>query len=177
MNDAAVEDVLTHNHRRLDDLASSQRVRSLGHEHEDEIYRELGKDGYLFFYELDKACEHSTDSNADRHDDGRRTSSSSPGTVREEPAGILQKIEKIEENSAPMPNDAPPPPLPSRLPAITIPPNLPSRTQRQDPAQPAADSPRTPISPVTPSSPTKKSAPRSRTKSFRKSKDISCKTM
>lgn len=42
----------------LDDLAVSQRVKILSKENEAAIYTELAQDGYLFFYELDKTCQH-----------------------------------------------------------------------------------------------------------------------
>lgn len=44
-----------------DDLAVSQRVKVFSQQQEGEIWSELAKDGYLFFYELDMTCQHTED--------------------------------------------------------------------------------------------------------------------
>ncbi|KAI9246932.1 hypothetical protein BDA99DRAFT_609454 [Phascolomyces articulosus] len=178
---------------KLDDLAYSQRVKTLsGREHEEEIYRELGKDGYLFFYELDKTCQHASEQESIPADDGRRASSSSScNTSKEEGTGILQKICKAEEEKEKVPKLNPaPPPLPRRRVSVVVPPELPPRSPppsvHEKSPRPSLDPnnedtsttvapPPTITTTVTPSP--SASPPRSRRKSFRKSKDISCKTM
>ncbi|KAI9489877.1 ubiquitin carboxyl-terminal hydrolase-domain-containing protein [Zychaea mexicana] len=158
------------------------KVKTLtGRQHEQEIYRELGKDGYLFFYELDKACDHPAEEKMAR-DDGRRASSSSSGTDKDERAGILQKIHYAEEeNSAPMLNPAPPS-LPRRH-APVVPPELPPRSppvpvhdHDNKPTRPSLDPVEDAATTVV-TTPPPADPPQTQRKSIRRSKDISCKTM
>ena len=189
-----------------DDLSSRQRVKRLtGREHEEEIYRELGKDGYLFFYELDKTCQHSS-LEQETTVVGRRASSSSSciSNKKEETTGILEQIDKVakgkkeETNSSPTVPKLNPAPrtLPSRRRvSLVVPPELPPRSPVLSVHHDKSSSQNQPLEPiegdisptitVAPSSLTATTLPSpsnntsrpSRRKSFRRSKDISCKTM
>ncbi|KAG2217250.1 hypothetical protein INT45_010258 [Circinella minor] len=125
---------------KLDDLSPTQRVKRLtGREHEEEIYRELGKDGYLFFYELDKTCQHLSLEHQTIVDGRRASSSSSSYTSNknEETTGILEQIDKVvkgeqEETKstsvAPKLNAAPLTLPNRRRVSLVLPPELPPRS-------------------------------------------------
>ena len=187
-----------------DDLSSTQRVKRLtGREHEEEIYRELGKDGYLFFYELDKTCQHSSPKQETTVVGRRASSSSCISNKKEEATGILEQINRVakgkqETNPSPaVPKLSPAPPtLPRRRRvSLVVPPELPLRSPvlfvhhdksalQNQPLEPIdGDISATitvgpsSLTPTTLPSPSNNTTRSSRRKSFRRSKDISCKTM
>jgi ribosomal protein L34E len=57
---------------KLDDMAKGQRVTTIPDERV--IFEELSKEGYLFFYELDKPCKHTRDDSQGTAAPGRRLS-------------------------------------------------------------------------------------------------------
>lgn len=76
----------------LDDLAVSQRVKVLSKENEATIYTELAQDGYLFFYELDKTCQHTL---PDNDDNGTQLNAQDPSSLTKHTSAEPSIVEDV----------------------------------------------------------------------------------